>query len=302
MNLYTFNFKLFLFVFFITVCVCMATTLFMVEKHLQKNMKSNKNTQNYKKLFLNGKADWIALGDSHTANSLLNSSWLDNLGYASDNLNSLEAKALYRINRLKPKGIILPAEPQVFSFYRLSDNQKQRTKYLTTEKKYYFNFLNPINRSYLVNIAKSIYKKHLKNLFNIKKIKITKINWVDTPIKQRIYETSTRVQLHTPIAQFKNHSSLQKYKKMINSYLQLDINVCLVRYPVSKLYLDEIQSIEVFNQVNFLFQTIAKEHNLNFVDLSNILENNKFSDTDHIKSEYKKIIGNLVKKGCQVDD
>ena len=42
--------------------------------------------------------------------------------------------------------------------------------------------------------------------------------------------------------------------KMIRYYLQLDIKVCLVRYPVSKLYLNEIQSIKVFNQVDLFLK------------------------------------------------
>ena len=302
MNLYIFNFKLFAFVFFTTVLVSMIFTLFMVESHLKKNIKLNKSLQNYKYLFSNGKADWIALGDSHVANSLSNSSWLDNLGYASDNFISLEEKAFRRIIRLKPKGIILPADPHIFSFYRLFDNQKEKTKFLTTKTTYFFSFLNPINRPYLVNIIKSIYINKFKYLFGIKKNKIKKIDWVDTPIKQRNYETSIRVQLHTPILQFKSHPYYQKYKKMIKSYLDLNIKVCLVRYPVSTLYFNETKSIDIFNQVNSSFKSIAMKYNINFVDLSNVLENNKFSDTDHIKPEYKRMITNLIKYSCGIND
>ena len=134
MNLYTFNFKLFIFIFFTTICICLATTLFLIEYHLKENIKKDENVRSYKYLFLNGKADWIAVGDSHTARSLLNTPWLDNLGYASDNLESLKEKASHRINRLKPLGIILPTSPQIFSFYRLSDNQKHKTEYLISVK------------------------------------------------------------------------------------------------------------------------------------------------------------------------
>ena len=302
MNLYIFNFKLFLLVFFTTICGCMVITLFMVETYLEKKTELNKNIKNYKYLFLNGKADWVALGDSHPARSLLNSFWLDNLGFASDNLKSKEQKALHRINRLKPEGIILPADPQLFSFYRLSDDQTKKTKYLISEKAYFFKFLNPINRPYLITIVISIYKNKFKNIFNIKKTKSKKPLWIDIPLKERKLETSIRVQLHTPIPQFQSHSSYKKYQQMVRYYLQLDIKVCLVRYPISKLYLDEIQSIKVFNQVDLFFKTIAKENNLNYVDLSDLLDNNKFTDTDHIISKYKNIITNLVKKGCKIND
>ena len=89
---------------------------------------------------------------------------------------------------------------------------------------------------------------------------------------------------------------------MIKSYLDLNIKVCLVRYPVSTLYFNETKSIDIFNQVNSSFKTIAIKYNINFVDLSNVLENNKFSDTDHIKLEYKKMITNLIKYSCGIND
>jgi hypothetical protein len=299
-SLSTFNFKLFLFVFFITICSCVGTTLFIVETHLKENIKENINKKSYKYLFLNGTADWIALGDSHTARSLSNTFWLDNLGYASDNLESLTEKASHRINRLKPVGVILPADPQIFSFYRLSDNQQSKTKYLISEEVYFFNFLNPIHRPYLIVLAKSIYKNRFSRMFNIQNIDEKKLDWIDIPIEQRRYETSIRVQLHTPILEFEKHPSHGKYIEMIKSYSQLGISICLVRYPVSKLYLNKTQAISQFSNVNKFFERLSKENNFKFLDLSDALTNNQFTDTDHIKSEYKNIITNLVKKGCEI--
>lgn len=273
-----------------------------MENFLVSNNKMNRSINEYKELLMNGTSPWIALGDSHTANSLLTSTNIDNLGYAGDNLDSMSIKGFNRVKRLKPKGIILQATPHIFSFYRLSDNQKQKTNYLITNNKYTFEFLNPINRPYLINYLKAI----IKNKFDIysKDYKSTQIekSWIEKSLKTKNYETSTRVQLHMPILQFQNHLSLKKYSNMIFALLNLNIDVCLVRYPVSKLYLNKTKKIKVFQDVNETIKKIAYNHDINFVDLSGLLEDKHFYDTDHVKTQSKKIVTDLVKKGCKIDE
>ena len=87
---------------------------------------------------------------------------------------------------------------------------------------------------------------------------------------------------------------------MIKSYLLLGINVCLVRYPVSKLYLNKTITIDKFRNVNNFFKSLSFKYNFKFVDLSNVLTNDQFTDTDHIKPKYKNFITNLVKEGCEI--
>ncbi len=276
--------------------------LFMIENFLSSNINVNKSVYDYKSLFLSGTAPWVALGDSHTANSLKSSSIIDNLGYASDNLESMSIKSLHRIKRHKPKGVILQATPHIFSFYRLSDNQEKKTEFLTNNDEYIFKFLNPINRPYLLNYLKLIIKnKFLSNSKVKKSLKLNK-SWDEKPLSAKNYETSTRIQLHMPISDFKNHFSLVTYKNMIDSTLKLNIDVCLVRYPVTSTYLDKTNKIELFNELNTTIQEIAKSYDINFVDLSNSLEDKSFADPDHILSTSKETVTDLVKKGCKINE
>ena len=235
MNSFTFNFKHFLIIFFIITTSSTTIALMLIENFLKSNLDNNKSINDYKSLFLNGKAPWVAFGDSHTANSLLNSSIINNLGFASDNLDSMLKKSFHRMQRLKPKGVILQATPHTFSFYRLSENQEQKTNFLMTNDEYFFEFLNPLHRPFLINYLEIGIKNFLfqnqNKTFTKEKI------WIEKSIKKKNYETSTRVQLHMPILDFQNHISLEKYKEMIRSFLKADINVCLVRYPVSEFYL-----------------------------------------------------------------
>lgn len=274
----------------------------MVENFLVANLKKNKSINDYKNLLLNGESPWIAIGDSHTARSLINSSTIDNLGYAADNLDSMLSKSLFRINRLKPKGIILQATPHIFSFNRLSDNQKQKTDYLIAKNTYIFEFLNPLNRPYLINHLKLIFKNKFLIKYKEKNEEKIKKNWLLKSPQTKNYETSTRVQLHTPILEFKDHLSLRQYKKMIKSFIKQDIKVCLVRYPVSKFYLNKTKFIRVFSEVNTTLKEIANNNNLNFLDLSDNLDEKHFSDTDHILPDSKYLVTELIKKGCKIND
>ena len=273
----------------------------MVENFLVANLEKDKSINDYKNLLLNGKSPWIALGDSHTANSLINSSTINNLGYASDNLDSMLSKSLFRIKRLKPKGIILQATPHIFSFYRLSDNQKQKTDYFITKKKYIFEFLNPLNRPYLINYIKLIFKNNFLIKYKEKKVEKIEKKWLQKSLQTKNYETSIRVQLHMPILEFKDHLSLRQYKHMVQSFIKQDIRVCLVRYPVSKFYLNKIKFIRVFSEVDITLKEIANNNNLNFLDLSNKLDEKHFSDTDHILPDSQYLVTELIKKGCKIN-
>ena len=276
--------------------------LFMIESFLSSNIKVNKSIYDYKSLFLFGEASWVAFGDSHTANSLVSSLLIDNLGYASDNLASMSIKSLHRIKRNKPKGIILQATPHIFSFYRLSDNQEQKTEFLINNDEYNFKFLNPINRPYLLNYLKlTIKNKFSSNSKSLKNVKASQ-SWIEKSLSAKNYETSTRVQLHMPISEFRKHFSLEKYKNMIYNFLQLNIDVCLVRYPVTTTYLDKTNKIKIFKEVNYTLKEIAKSYDINFVDLSNSLEDKNFADPDHIVPRSKEIVTDLVKKGCKIND
>lgn len=274
----------------------------MIENFLTTNIKINKSVNDYKKLFLNGDAPWVALGDSHTANSLKTSTTIDNLGFTSDNINSMSKKALHRTKRLKPKGIILQATPHLFSFYRISDNQEQKTNFLITTKKYMFEFLSPINRPYLTNYLKVIIKNKFAFIVDNRKSKHIEKKWFKKSFQIKNYETSTRVQLHMPILEYRDHLELKKYKNNIKHLLNIGIDVCLVRYPVSNFYLNRTRNIRIFEEVNNTFKEIAKSYNLNFVDLSKFLDEEHFANTDHITSQSKVLVTDLVKKGCKIND
>lgn len=301
MNSYTFNFRPFLIIFIFIIAFALILMLTLIENHLRSDLTNN-SLNNYRNLISKGKAAWIALGDSHTANSLISSKVLDNLGYASDNLNSISKKGLYRTQRLKPKGVILQATPHTFSFYRILDNQEQKTKYLISSKQTTFEFLNPITRPYLVNYLKSIFRKKVDNLLNSKKKQKKSVKWHEKTIQEKKYESSLRAQLHTPTAGFKNHKELKKFRNIIQFYVNQKIDVCLVRYPVSSFYLNKIKTIKIFQEVDMELKKIAKNYNLTFLDLTTLFDDEFFSNTDHISPNGKEFVTKTVSRGCKIND
>lgn len=275
--------------------------LILIENHLQSDSFKN-SSNNYKSLLLEGKAPWIALGDSHTANSLISSKNIDNLGYASDNLDSISKKGLYRTKRLKPKGIILQATPHTFSFYRISDNQQQKTNNLISNRQNTFEFLNPTNRQYLVDYLKSIFKKKVSDLIGFKPKVEKNLKWYENTFTAKEKEATLRAQLHTPILEFRDHKELKKFKNIIQFYLNQKINVCLVRYPVSSFYLNKTNSIKVFKDVDSELKKIAKSYNLNFLDLSSLFSDEFFANADHISTNGMGYLTKTVTQGCNIDD
>jgi len=300
-NSYTFNFKYFLLTLFITIVLALLLMLLLIEKRLRSNL-NNDSLNNYKNLLVQGKAPWIALGDSHTANSLISSKDLDNLGYPSDNLNSMSKKGLYRIKRSKPKGIIIQATPHTFSYYRISDNQEQKFKYLISNKKTIFEFLNPNNRPYLVNYLNSIINNIIDDLFNSNTRPERNIKWYQKTESAKEYETAVRVQLHTPILEFKEHKEFKNFKNIIQFYLDKKINVCLVRYPVSSIYLNKVNAIKIFKDVDTELKKVAKNNNLIFLDLTSLFDDKYFGNTDHISASGKKFLTKTVSRGCKIND
>ena len=116
MNLYISNFKNFLIIFLITCIIGFFLTILLVEIHLRKEKYVDSG---YLKDFINNKNEYLAFGDSRVESSIVSSNIVGNLGEPSDNINNIYDKIIYKINQNKKiKGVIIQADPHLFSFYR----------------------------------------------------------------------------------------------------------------------------------------------------------------------------------------
>lgn len=291
MNLFTSNFKFFLIFFLFSTLLLFFTTIFLVESKLSEN-KDVTSVVNY--LLANGDQPFVALGDSHVDRAFKTIEKVDNLGSPGDNINMLLQKLSYRIinNKNPLKGVILQADPHMFSFYRIKSIQKLNLN----NQNYFLNFLHDKNKKYLFIYAKLVWS----NLFTLNNRHKSSVKKMDNGKDITLWRNNTmsRVHLHTPVSNFKNQKAVDEYLEIIKMLKKRSIGICMVTFPVTKLYREFSKQLKSFENVKTFFKRIAKKNNLEYVDMSDSLDDSKFSDPDHLKAEYSEYFTEIVKKKC----
>ena len=275
MNLFIFNFKSFLITFVFTSCLGFLGTIFLIEFHLRKE---NRLEKDYNYNFLNSKGRYLAFGDSRVESSLVSGFEVDNLGQPSDNLNIIYDKIIYKINNNKQgiKGIILQADPHLFSFYRLVSKKKFALgKNDTLLSNFYF--LRPSNRAYILDLSKVVW---MKLLYSNKKTNIIK--------STTNYSTEyvlKRIQLQNPIKNFTNTDFLKKYESIINILQQRSIKICLISFPTSSLYRKYLSNFPNYEIVINYFKKMSKNKSIKYLDFRATMKDKSFKDPDHLKRD-----------------
>jgi hypothetical protein len=273
-----------------------------IECFLRQQELINAESDSYKSRFMNGKATWVALGDSHPASALTSTAWLDNLGQASDNLSSIEGKVdILLARRTNLEGVILQADPQVFAYYRLMANQAERIKNLDhTDDGIHLLILRPDNRPYLSRLAWSLMSDQLRfnsstNNTPIHDEKVTK----NAHAWRR--NVALRVQLHTPIPNLSDHHAAVKYRALVERIQSKNIKVCLVAYPVSELYREMTNEAASFLTARRFFRVLAEETRVKLVDQSAAFPENSFNDPDHLLASEAPAFTKVLQHACEVD-
>ncbi|MBR9900485.1 MULTISPECIES: hypothetical protein [Thalassospira] len=298
MSLSTSNSKLFLKTAFLGGSFLLAIILLSLEIFLRSQATDAANDQAYRDRFLNGSAPWVAFGDSHVEGGLLSSDWLDNLGQASDNLEAISGKVSLRLERGGVQGIILPADPQIFSFYRLSANQTGRIDALKSEPAIRLLILDPRYRQYLKRMFWTLLGKPLEMLKGQKGD--TRHNDGQSEEGDWDRTVAIRVQLHTPVPNVSELPAADQYRNMVEQVKAQGAAVCLVRYPVSHDYLQAAQALDGFRSAEKFFKSLASSLDIPHVDLSNVLPNEIYDDPDHVPDTAMERVTELVRDRCKI--
>jgi hypothetical protein len=296
---YTSNSDRFLKTVFIGGSLLLAIFLLGTEIFLRLEASDSESGQAYRERFLNGTAPWVAFGDSHVEGGLLSSDWLDNLGQASDNLQSITGKVSLRLQRGGLKGVILPADPQIFSFYRLSANQEDRIDVIKSAPAFRLLILDPRYRHHLKRIFWTLIGKPFEMLNAQKENTQQNAGQAEEDVWDRT--VAIRVQLHTPVPNVSELPAADQYRAMIEQLRSHDVAVCLVRYPVSHDYLQAAEELDGFRNVDRFFKSLASSFHIPYVDLSDVLPNEVFEDPDHVPDSEMGRVTELVKERCNVE-
>lgn len=277
----TSSFKRFLFASLVTLLALLVIALGAVELYLRSQTVQSAGEDVYRQRVLLGTAPWAALGDSHTANGLVTTEWLDNLGQASDNLDSMLGKLAIRVNRPGLQGVILSADAQLFSFYRLTADQGERVRDLLEDRPSQLLLLRPQNRQYLASTALGI----ASDPSILWRSPVNNLSVGDAPVPNTPKwdkDALLRAQLHTPVRNANTTLAAQEYRRIVKELKQRGIKVCLVAYPLSNAYRRAAASASTFAEARGFYEEVAVEMGAHLVDASTIFPDNLFGDPDHL--------------------
>ncbi|PKR56812.1 hypothetical protein [Thalassospira lohafexi] len=291
----TFNSDRYLVIVLVGGLLVLAFILLGLELFLRNQASGSAGDKQYRERFLHGTAPWVAFGDSHVEGGLLSVAWLDNLGKASDNLETISDKVSLRLQRGGLQGVILPADPQIFSFYRLSAKQENRIDALRSDPSVSLFILNPSYRQYLEKIFWTLVQKPI-HFFVGENERTEQYEEADSWNRT----IAIRVQLHTPVPNIFDLDAADQYRKMVQALKAHGLAVCLVRYPVSHDYLLAAQKLDGFENAEKFFKSVSSNLNAHYVDLSEILPNEIFDDPDHVPYSARGEVTAFVKERCNI--
>ena len=284
MNSSTFSFKRSLFATVATLLILLGVALGSVELHLRHQAAQNVGADIYRQRVLQGTAPWAAIGDSHVANGLVTTEWLDNLGQASDNLDSMLGKLAIRKGRPGLKGVIIPADAQMFAFYRLTADQGKRLSDLREEHLSPILLLRPEHRQYLVSTMLAIaYNPDVLWRAPGDNVNREEAPMPDTPKWDK--DAVMRAQLHTPVRDIRNLPAALNYRKIVEELTAQNIKVCIVAYPLSSAYRRAASGAPTFAEAHNFYVTVAAEAGARFFNATSIFPDSLFGDPDHLSPQ-----------------
>lgn len=254
-----------------------------------------------KKEFISTSADYVAFADSHGANGLVSQDDFVNFSMRGDNLVTASEKALKYVNLHEPKGVVIQADVQQFSSYRLLKDQSALRADFFNQDEYFFQFMRPIYRQYILGYWQSIdFSMFLDKTSDVVAIPIEKgiVRLSELNPVQVKKNADIRAQLHTPISALSRSPQALIYKNTIHQIKASGVDVCMVMFPVSKAYRDAMSLQPAVGVAKKYFRDLAITSDVKFMDYWQLYGDELFSDPDHLNIEGAKQLTNKVLFDC----
>jgi hypothetical protein len=242
----------------------------------------------------NSDSEWIALGDSRPSRNLCELKFIDNWAFASETLETVEAKVHYLLSRTSPKYVILQADPHLFCYNLI--NYKSRHHDLVQELHNSTTFRIKSFSSYhkekllLYWKAKFVSDKFQSNSVltsngSVRELEQKYWSDLDELLKgKKAYNRFFIDQL--PIKNWKESKYYKKYLEIINSLRDQGIQVLLVSYPIVEEYQHLALNNDAYLEIKSYFDHISNAEGVHYLDLSQSVSNeNFFQDQDHLNTK-----------------
>ena len=271
----------------------------VTEATLRWHVMPNDSYAGYKKQFRTSLAPTAAFGDSHVADALIGTADFHNFGEASDNLDTMLAKIEYQMRRGHLRQIIIQADPQVFSPYRLKADQSSRVRNLLSEDEPFLAVLRPEYQQYLTQYWWATIENPAM-FFRSEGIEPPgeEITFAQLSQGRQDREASIRVQLHVPAAYAVKSEQAKAYRQIVQQLRAAEIEVCLVRFPVSSAYRRQAAAHATFAAAEVFFREAAESSGAIHLDYSSAMTYDKFGNADHLLPSGAVEFTRLALAGC----
>jgi hypothetical protein len=247
----------------------------------------------YKEMYLSQSAEIVMFGDSHVANGVFTTDKVLNLGYAGNNMNAIVSKVLDYVEKSDVEYIGLQADPHLFSYYRIDNNQSEHLDSLLNDNETILYMFRPHLRKYLLDYWKSwisnpVFFLSKKNEEENSGVSITVHSILEIDERTREKQASIRVQSHRPIDYFETSEPARQLSNTIEELLDLGKHICLISYPVSSDYRKAKKTYIQFKKAIDYYKMLSELKNIKYLNYSDRYEDSYFSDIDHLNLNGRK--------------
>lgn len=256
----------------------------------------------YKASFQNAKAPTAVFGDSRAANGIENSEAVVNLGYAGETLSLMIRKAEAIAEAGHAKRIVIQVAPQQFAIYRVERSEDALADELFSRGGSILTFMKPQFRRYLLGYwgaALADPGRVLGSAAEKPPVEEHAPRFLEFEEGERSKKTDLRLQLHAPLPKSKLRDEMLKTLETgLERLKRRGMATCLVEFPVTSYYRNGMAKIDTFATLRTEIAALAEALGVRFLDLTETMPDDMFSDPDHLGPWARKTMTDLLVERC----
>jgi len=238
---------------------------------------------------------YAAFGDSHVESAIAARQDLDNFGVASDNFDTVAARIHVRLSGQPLKGVILQADPELFSVYRTTADQSLRVEELQRRgRPPLLAIMRPAYRPYIVRYFWAMLRT--PSLLFGRRAEAPPKESTSVSVSER--DAQIRAQLQVPSAQFQDGATSREYSRLVSRLTAAGVAVCMVSFPLSGPYRRATADLPPFAAAYDWFAGEARRLGVRYLDLRALYADSLFHDPDHLAHDLAVPFTATVMKEC----
>ncbi|KZM51822.1 hypothetical protein [Labrenzia sp. OB1] len=267
----------------------------------------------HKRLFQNADQRDAAFGDSHVARGLVPKSGAVNLAYPSEGIAHIALKARAYFADKTPATVLLPADPHLFSSYRLENRpHPDYLDELNSSADPPWDKLLILDPRYRSRLAQLWLRYLLSGGELVSKVEILPNGAMLSPgdlsapdSGWRAYASRDRVRLHRTGASKQVEAEKRIFSRLLDDLAEKGARICLVTFPLSPDYRSAMkatysdQERSDWHESLAFFDAEARRVGGRYVNLhAEVQDRALFRDVDHLNSRGALIYSKEINRRC----